>query len=369
MSSLVNQQETTLGLRKRVTSVDHNTEDILSRPNTIEAINSSVATTSTTTTTCSSSNLQKRAKMAEQNAILMDSSSHEAWQQLDDLEKVSIDAGKAMEEFRNYEDSSRQDIVELHYQKMREFQTVEKVHYFYDKYHSFQNCEMTIWEGFEALKGYVDSSDPDSDLPNMEHMLQTAESIRAAGHPDWMILTGLLHDMGKIMYLWGTKEDGQIGRADFPQWALGGDTWVVGVPLPESVVFPQFNALNPDRDINLYQRITNDTMGMYTKHCGLKNLKFAYGHDEYMYQMLLYNKTTLPKESLGMIRYHSCYPLHSCNEYQELLEPGDKQLLDWVREFNQFDLYTKANERPNVDELWPYYQTLIDKYIPGKLKW
>ena len=56
---------------------------------------------------------------------------------------------------------------------------------------------MTIWEGFEALKGYVDSSDPDSDLPNMEHMLQTAESIRAAGHPDWMILTGLLHDMGK----------------------------------------------------------------------------------------------------------------------------------------------------------------------------
>jgi hypothetical protein len=22
-----------------------------------------------------------------------------------------------------------------------------------------------------------------------------------------------------------------------------------------------------------------------------------------------------------------------------------------------------------VDALWPYYQTLIDKYIPGTLKW
>ena len=30
---------------------------------------------------------------------------------------------------------------------------------------------MTILEAFEALKGYVDSSDPDVDLPNMEHMM------------------------------------------------------------------------------------------------------------------------------------------------------------------------------------------------------
>ena len=32
-----------------------------------------------------------------------------------------------------------------------------------------------------------------------------------AGHPDWMQLTGLLHDMGKIMLLWGTGDDGQDG--------------------------------------------------------------------------------------------------------------------------------------------------------------
>jgi hypothetical protein len=40
-------------------------------------------------------------------------------------------------------------------------------------------------------------------------MLQTAESIRAAGHPEWFQLVGLLHDMGKIMFLWGDRETGQ----------------------------------------------------------------------------------------------------------------------------------------------------------------
>ena len=84
-------------------------------------------------------------------------------------------------------------------------------------------------------------------------MLQTAEAIRAEGHPEWLQLTGLLHDMGKIMYLWGAEEDGQIGRADFPQWSLGGDTWVVGVPIPETAVMPQFNALSTDKDIPEYQ--------------------------------------------------------------------------------------------------------------------
>ena len=41
----------------------------------------------------------------------------------------------------------------------------------YEKYHSFKHAKMTIWEAFEALKGYIDSSDPDCDLPNLEHML------------------------------------------------------------------------------------------------------------------------------------------------------------------------------------------------------
>lgn len=287
------------------------------------------------------------------------------WDGLTDMEKNSVNPGKAKEEFRNYKDSDRQSIVELHYHEMRKYQTVAQVEKMYEKYHKFNHAKMTIWEAFEALKTYVDSSDPDTSLPNLEHMLQTAEAIRANGHPDWFQLVGLLHDLGKIMFLWGKEEDGQIGKADFPQWGLGGDTWVVGVPIPESAVFPEFNALNSDKDKAEYQ----GPYGMYKANCGLENLLFAYGHDEYLYRMLIHNKTKIPKEGLAMIRYHSAYPLHKEGEYKQLMTEGDEDLLDWVREFNQFDLYTKADKRPDVNKLWPYYQSLIDKYIPGVLDW
>jgi inositol oxygenase len=273
--------------------------------------------------------------------------------------------GKDVEEFRNYENSARQELVERHYRLMRTNQTVE----FYDRmcayWGKFDRQQMTIAEAFEALQGYVDSSDPDSAMPNLEHMLQTAEGIRAAGHPDWFQLVGLLHDMGKIQYLWGKPEDGAEGTSTGDQWSLGGDTWVLGCEIPESVVFPQFNRLNADMSDPRY----NTKYGIYEPNCGLKNLKYAWGHDEYLYQMLVHNKSTIPEEGLAMIRYHSCYPWHLKGEYRHLMAPGDEALLDWVLEFNKFDLYTKADVRPDVKKLWPYYQSLIDKYCPGKLWW
>lgn len=36
---------------------------------------------------------------------------------------------------------------------------------------------------------------------------------------------------------------------------------------------------------------------------------------------------------------------------------------------SKFDLYTKTMEMPDVEKLKPYYQSLIDKYCPGILKW
>lgn len=277
----------------------------------------------------------------------------------------NAEPGKKEEEFRNYTDSSRQELVQRHYLLMRSNQTVAFNRKMYAKYGKFNHTKMTVWEAFEALQGYVDASDPDSSLPNLEHMLQTAEGIRAAGHPDWFQLVGLLHDMGKLQYLWGASEDGQEGTADGDQWALGGDTWVVGCRIPDSVVFPEFNSKNPDMADARY----NTEFGMYEPNCGMKNLEFAWGHDEYLYRMLVHNKTTIPAEGLAMIRYHSCYPWHKEKEYTHLMAEGDAELLDWVLEFNKFDLYTKADTRPDVAQLWPYYQTLIDKYLPGKLDW
>lgn len=121
---------------------------------------------------------------------------------------------KADEEFRNYNvDETPARVVE-HYRDMRMNQTVAFYKKMEHKY-SFENGHyrrlMTIDEAFVELEDYVDASDPDLDLPNKLHLLQTAEGLRRAGHPDWMQLTGLLHDMGKIMFLWGTGEDGQDG--------------------------------------------------------------------------------------------------------------------------------------------------------------
>lgn len=202
-------------------------------------------------------------------------------------------------------------------------------------------------------------------------MLQTAEGIRRSGHPDWFQLVGLIHDMGKIMFcLGGVDSDGQQGTADASQWGLGGDTWIVGCKIPDCVVFPEFNKLNSEYSDARY----NTELGLYSANCGLDNCLFAYGHDEYLYQMLIANGTTIPAEGLAMVRYHSAYPWHSGGAYRHLMCEKDFAMLEWVLEFNKFDLYTKdeGGLSGSVEELWVYYQSIIDKYFPlsdGELLW
>lgn len=63
---------------------------------------------------------------------------------------------------------------------------------------------MTIREALEKLNDLVDESDPDIDLPNIVHAFQTAERARLEfPEHDWLHLTGLIHDLGKIMAFYG----------------------------------------------------------------------------------------------------------------------------------------------------------------------
>jgi len=59
---------------------------------------------------------------------------------------------------------------------------------------------MSVWEAMEFLNTLVDDSDPDTDLTQIEHLIQTAEAIRNDGHPRCFVLTGLIHDLGKILW-------------------------------------------------------------------------------------------------------------------------------------------------------------------------
>jgi inositol oxygenase len=233
--------------------------------------------------------------------------------------------------------------------------------YDFDKPRKF----MTIREAFVALEDYVDASDPDLALPNLVHMLQTAEGIRKQGKPDWFQLVGLLHDMGKVMFLFG---DDSVGQGSKEQWSLGGDTFAVGCQLPDVLVHSEFNHLNPDM---MDGKQTATKLGIYEPKCGLAALKFAWGHDEYMYRMLVANNAKIPPEGLAMIRYHSAYCWHTGGAYSELTTEEDEETKQHVIEFNEFDLYTKDEENIlNVEELWPYYQGLIDKYLgEEQLKW
>jgi inositol oxygenase len=256
---------------------------------------------------------------------------------------------KAKEEFRNYETPVR-DTVREFYKLNHTYQTYDFVQGKRREFLSFGKREMPVWDAFQFLNQLVDDSDPDTDLDQFQHLLQTAEAIRADGHPDWMVLVGLMHDMGKVLCLFGE-----------PQWAVVGDTFPVGCAHSEKVVYPEFFALNPDSGDPVY----NAELGVYKIHCGLRNVNMSWGHDEYVYQMM---KNSLPEPGLYMLRYHSFYAWHREGAYDYLLDDHDRDMLKWVKLFNPYDLYSKNPEPPDWTRLKPYYENLVNKYLPATLK-
>jgi inositol oxygenase len=210
---------------------------------------------------------------------------------------------------------------------------------------------MGIWEAMEFLNTLVDDSDPDTDLTQIEHLMQTAEAIRADGHPRWFILVGLIHDLGKILCLFGE-----------PQWAVVGDTFPVGCRYSDRVVFPEFFRDNPDWGVAEYQTEN----GIYEPGCGLDRVHMSWGHDEYLYHVV---KDYLPDEGLAMIRYHSFYAAHREGAYTHLMNDADCRRMEWVRAFNPYDLYSKGHQPPDVDGLRPFYEDLIAEFFPAELAW
>ena len=270
---------------------------------------------------------------------------------------------KPKTEFRNYDQGDITAAVREHYRKMRLYQTVDYVERMQKKYLRFDKPR-PLWDAMLKLNALIDVSDPDLNLPNVQHLAQSAEAMRADGRPDWMQLVGLIHDLGKAMYLWGSDED---GTSQAEQWGLVGDVFVVGARLPETAVYPEFNALNPDMTDPRY----NTELGRYEPGCGLDALTLAWGHDEYLYQVLKNHPTnTIPEAGMVMIRYHSFYPWHTGGSYAKLLGPRDEQYREWIKDFNQYDLYTKSPKIYDLDELKEYYLPIAEKYLgSGPIYW
>lgn len=252
-------------------------------------------------------------------------------------------------DYRDYTDMDT-PVARFYYEKHTQ-QTLDYVLAKEEQYRLKNHARMSIWQALELLSKVSDSSDPDLHLPQIHHAMQTAEAIRKDGHPDWLILAGLIHDLGKILVLFGE-----------PEWAVVGDTFAVGCPFPSTAIYPEFFNDNPDRQNPLYQT----QYGIYKPQCGIDNLHIAWGHDEYLYQVV---KDYVPAETAHIIRYHSFYPHHQHNAYDHFANEHDKEMRKWLQVFQRYDVYSKEEVPVDVEALTPYYQELVNKFFPDVLDW
>ncbi|EGG03324.1 uncharacterized protein MELLADRAFT_109435 [Melampsora larici-populina 98AG31] len=257
--------------------------------------------------------------------------------------------------FRDYEKAC--DRVKNFYEEQHTNQTFEFNLQVRERFKKREKRKMTIFEALEVLDGLVDESDPDMELGQLDHLLQTAEAIRKDGKPDWMQVVGLIHDLGKLMHLF--RPEGEESR----QWDVVGDTFVVGAKFSDKIIYPNTFSKNPDWNDPVY----SSEYGVYEPNCGMENVLLSWGHDEYLYNVLK-DKCLLPKEGLAMIRFHSFYPWHRDGAYRQFMNEGDQKLLEAVISFNPYDLYSKSTIRPDPVKLRPYYQSIVEKYFPEEIE-
>ena len=176
---------------------------------------------------------------------------------------------------------------------------------------------------------------------------------------DWLILVGLIHDLGKVLALpeWESLN----------QWFVVGDTFPVGIKLDTGIIFYELS--DKYTDSILYP----GEFGSYSLNIGLDNLIFSFSHDNYLFD-ILNNQSKLPFEALYIIKYHSFYPwvnpkVGFMRSYQNLVSENDWYHLPLLKMFQKADLYSKDENIPDIDKIKPYYKLLIDKYIPGKINW
>ncbi|TVY63719.1 Inositol oxygenase 5 [Fusarium oxysporum f. sp. cubense] len=265
-----------------------------------------------------------------------------------------FDQAKDKTVFRQFQDA--QDRVKHFYATQHTRQTVAFNLKARNEFYNKTRAHMGVWEAMEKLDTFIDECNPDTQESQMPHLLQTSEAIREDGKPRWMQLVGLIHDLGKLLFFYGAEG----------QWDVVGDTFPVGCAFDDRIIFGT-ESFKTNEDFN--NPIYSTKFGIYTPGCGLDNVMLSWGHDEYLYHIVK-DQSTIPDEGLAMIRYHSFYPWHREGAYHELMNEHDKKMLEAVRAFNPYDLYSKSDDFPDPEALKPYYLELIDKYFPQKvIRW
>lgn len=214
-----------------------------------------------------------------------------------------------------------------------------------------RHLKMSIWDALKLIETVVDDSNPESKLGDSGLYYRTAEALRKDGHPRWLILTGFIYDLGKVLTFLGE-----------PPWAVMGDTFPVGCQFSKKIVYPTFFQFNEDIHNLRYQL----PFGIYAPHCGFDRTHLSWGQDEYLYHVV---KDYIPPQAAYIIRYRSFYAFHREGCYQHLMNDYDWEMLPWLQLFNQYELTAKKGETADTERPKLYYEALIEEFFPPVIDW
>ena len=256
--------------------------------------------------------------------------------------------GKEKEAFRVYDNAPpvvREFYRLNHTNQTRDFALAKR-----REYGTLDRRQMSIWEAMEYLNTLVDDSDPDTDLSQIEHNLQTAEAIRRDGHPRWFQLVGLIHDLGKVLCLYGE-----------PQWAVVGDTFPVGCAWSDKIVYHEFFRDNPDAQIaglqtpSAFTRKAVDSRTLTSRGATTNTCTDLQG--------LLAGRSPVHDPLSFLLSHPSRGRLRLSSERQR---SGTARMGEEVQPLP--DLNSKGDGKVNVAQLRPYYEELISEFFPDKVR-
>lgn len=216
---------------------------------------------------------------------------------------------------KNIFDTNAKKIKELHFR-----QTIEDFNFLTKKYtNNLLVGEVYVWDLVEKLSLVIDPTDRELyGVSQWIHTLQVLDGMEKDNIQDpEILLAGILHDVGKILLLFGE--------------------------LPENVVC--------DNDL-----LNKDAIG-------LNNCYFNWNHDEFAY---LKFKNYVPDKISKIIRYHSIKMNILTNN--NIMTNDDILFVEnYLIPFRKWDKTTKSIYNiPNVDI--SYYKDLVFSFFPKKIK-
>jgi len=286
--------------------------------------------------------------------------------------------------FRNYEN----ELVNNTYKRMYREQTLEKkLNY---KIYPISNKSYNIEQILPLFDTIIDESDPDTDLPQSIHLLQTYISMKTKFNKDskisslflddelnnlplkikslyenntfsslysnikdwdWLYLVAYMHDLGKIMLL--------NKFHNLPQHFVVGDIYPLGTPFEKSNILYDKNYHKQNKEYGEHHYFD-----LYEPFCGFEKLNFTISHDYYLYKVL--KKTKISDEGLYLIRFHSFYAFHSPRNnirgYTYYANDKDWKMLPLLKLLQKCDLYSKTRNIPDFNDYKNEIIKLVKKY-------